>query len=126
MIPAHKFVLAISSPVFYAMFYGQLAEKKDSIEISDCEYEGLLELLRFMYSDETNLTPGNVMQLMYLAKKYMLPSLADKCVFYLQENLHASNAFHVLPAAQKCEEKDLLDHCWKVIEKETDELSCKI
>ena len=122
MIPAHKFVLAISSPVFYAMFYGQLAEKKDSIEISDCEYEGLLELLRFMYSDETNLTPGNVMQLMYLAKKYtVLPSLADKCFFYLQENLHASNAFHVLPAAQKYEEKDLLDHCWKVIEKETDE-----
>ena len=42
-IPAHKFVLAISSPVFYAMFYGELAEKKDSIAISDCEYESLLE-----------------------------------------------------------------------------------
>ena len=27
-IPAHKFVLAISSPVFYAMFYGEMAETK--------------------------------------------------------------------------------------------------
>ena len=26
VIPDHKFVLAISSPVFYAMFYGQVAE----------------------------------------------------------------------------------------------------
>ena len=25
-IPAHKFVLAISSPVFFAMFHGQMAE----------------------------------------------------------------------------------------------------
>ena len=56
---------------------------------------------------------------MYLAKKYMLPSLADKCSVYLQENLDASNVFHVLPDAQKYEEKDLLDHCWEVIETET-------
>ena len=26
IIPAHKFVLAISSPVFYAMFYGQMTD----------------------------------------------------------------------------------------------------
>ena len=120
-IPAHKLVLVISSPVFYAMFYGELAETKDSVEISDCEYESLLELFRFIYSDEANLTPDNVMQLMYLAKKYMLPSLADKCSAYLQENLDASNVFIVLPDAQKYEEKDLLDRRWKVIEKKTEE-----
>ena len=120
-ISAHKFVLAISSPVFYAMFYGELAETKDFVEISDCEYESLLELFRFIYSDEANLTPDNVMQLMYLARKYMLPSLADKCSAYLQEHLDASNVFTVLPDVQKYEEKDLLDQCWKVIEKETEE-----
>ena len=120
-IPAHKFVLAISSPVFYAMFYGELAETKVSVEISDCEYESMLELFRFIYSNEANLTPDNVMQLMYLAKKYMLPSLADKCVAYLQENLNGSNVFTVLPDAQKYEEKELINLCWKVIEKETGE-----
>ena len=107
--------------MFHAMFYGELAETKDSVEISDCEYESLLELFRFIYSDEANLTPDNVMQLMYLAKKYMLPSLADKCSAYLQENLDGSNVLTVLPDVQKYEEKDLLDHCWKVIEKETEE-----
>jgi len=103
------------------MFYGELAETKESVEIFDCEYESLLEVLRFIYSDEANLNPDNVMQLMYLAKKYMLPSLADRCSSFLQENLDASNVFHVLPDAQKYEEKDLLGHCWKVIEKETEE-----
>jgi len=120
-IPAHKFLLAISSPVFYAMFYGELAEKKDSIDISDCDYKSLLELFRFVYSDEVNLNEDNVMQVLYLAKKYMLPSLADKCSEFLRENLDASNVFHVLPDAQKYEEKDLETHCWRVIDKETDE-----
>jgi len=121
-IPAHKFVLAISSPVFFAMFYGELAETNNSVETYDCEYESLLELFRFIYSDEANLNPDNVMQLMYLAKKYMLPSLVDECSAFLQKNLDPSNVFHVLPDAEKYEEKDLLDCCWKVIEKETEEV----
>lgn len=49
VIPAHKFVLYISSPVFEAMFYGELAKTKDSIELPDCAYESLLELSRYMY-----------------------------------------------------------------------------
>ena len=120
VIPAHKFMLAISSPVFYAMFYGQMAETTDSIELPDCEYESLLELFRYMYSDEVKLTGSNVMRVLYLAKKYMVPSLADKCTEYLRDNLEASNVFSVLPHAQKFEEKDLEDRCWKVIEKHTE------
>ena len=33
VIPAHKFVLLIGSPVFEVMFYGELAETRDSIEM---------------------------------------------------------------------------------------------
>ena len=72
VIPGHKFVLAISSPVFFAMFYGQMAETTDSIELPDCEYESLLELFRYLYSDEVKLSGSNVMQVLYLANKYMV------------------------------------------------------
>ena len=121
MIPAHKFVLSISSPVFEAMFYGELAETTDFIELPDCEYESLLELFRYMYSDEVILSGSNVMGVLYLAKKYMVPSLADKCTKYLQENLDPSNVFSILPSAQKYQEKNLVDQCWKVIDKQTEE-----
>ena len=121
VIPAHKFVLAISSPVFFAMFYGQMAETKDSIELPDCEYESLLEMFRYLYSDQVNLSGSNVMQVLYLANKYMVPSLAEKCTEYLRHSLQASNVFCILPHAQKFADKDLEDRCWKVIEKHTKE-----
>ena len=121
VIPAHKFVLAISSPVFYAMFYGQMAETTDSIELPDCEYESLLEMFRYLYSDKVNLSGSNVMQVLYSANKYMVPSLAEKCTDYLRHNLQASNVFCILPHAQKFEDKHLEGRCWKVIEEQTEE-----
>ena len=120
VISAHKFILAIGSPVFEAMFYGDLAETKDTIELPDCNYESLLELFRYIYSDEVNLSRSNVMGVLNLAKKYIVPSLADKCTGFVQENLDPSNVFSILPSAQKYEEKTLIDRCWKVIDAQTE------
>ena len=120
-IQAHKFVLAISSPGFYAMFYGEMAETSGTVQLPDCDYESLLELFRYLYSDDVKLSGSNVMQVLYLAKKYMVPSLADKCTKYLLKHLEASNVFSILPQAQKYEEKDLENQCWGVIEKHTQE-----
>ena len=119
VIPAHKFVLSISSPVFEAMFYGELAETKDSIELPDCEYESMLELFRFMYSDEVNLNGSNVMGVLHLAN--IVPSLADKCTDYLQDKLDVSNAFSILPNAHQFDKKRLVERCWKVIDKHREE-----
>ena len=118
-IPAHKFVLAISSPVFYAMFYGEMAETSGSVQLPDCDYESLLELFRYVYSDDVKLSGSNVMQVLYLAKKYMVPSLADKCTESLRKHLEASNVFSILPQAQKYEDKDLESRYWGVIESHT-------
>ena len=119
LITAHKFVLSIGSPVFEAMFYGELAETKDTIQLPDSDYESLLELFRYLYSDEVNLSGSNVLGVLYLAKKYIVPSLADKCKDYLQDKLDPSNVFTILPTAQKYEEKNLVDRCWKVIDRQT-------
>ena len=111
VIPAHKFVLSISSPVFYAMFFGKMAETADSIELPDCEYESVLEFFRYLYSDEVNLSGNNVMHVFYLATKYMVPLLAEKCNDYLRAHVEGSNVFSVLLHAQKFEVKDLEDQC---------------
>ena len=119
VISAHKFILSISSPVFYTMFNGELPETGDSVEVLDCEFETLLEFVRFLYSDEVTLTGSNVLQVLYLAKKYMVPSLADKCREFLEESLYPTDVFSVLPVAELHEDKKLLDHCWKLIDRQT-------
>ncbi|XP_022783946.1 BTB/POZ domain-containing protein 6-like [Stylophora pistillata] len=121
MIPAHKLILAISSPVFYAMFYGPMAETRSSFEFPDYEYESLLEFFRFLYHDEVNLSESNVLQVLHLAKQYMVPSLVNKCTKYLRDIVDISNVFVVLIPAQTYEEKDLEDKCWKVIEMQADQ-----
>ena len=120
-IPAHKFVLSSCSPVFFAMFCGELAERSDSVDLPDCEYEGVLEMLRYMYSGKAEINEDNVMQVLYVAKKYILPSLADECVRFLQKNLNAGNVFCVLSYALQFDEKILVDQCWEVIDRETEE-----
>ena len=45
-IPAHKFILATGSPVFYAMFYGRLAGCKEEFTIPDVEPQAFLNLLQ--------------------------------------------------------------------------------
>ena len=50
-IPAHKYVLSTSSTVFYAMFFGGLAEPRDVIDVPDVEPQAFLAMLRYMERD---------------------------------------------------------------------------
>ena len=120
-ISAHRFVLSVRSPVFFAMFCGKMADKSDSIDLPDCEYEGVLEMLRYMYSEEVKLNESNVVQVLYVAKKYMLPTLADKCIEFLHRHVDPANVFCVLSHAQQYDEKSLVNRCWEVIDRRTEE-----
>jgi hypothetical protein len=114
-IPVHKYVLAISSPVFEAMFYGKLAETQPTIELTDCTKDGLQELLRYVYSDEVNLTGRNVMEILYLSEKYMMPFLVHKSREYLEKKLGPEDVFGVLPQVQKLGDEKLKIHCWNIV-----------
>lgn len=118
-IPAHKYVMAISSPVFYAMFYGRMAEQGNDIKIGDCEANSFLELLRYIYYDEAQIDPSNVFGILYLAKKYIMPFLAEKCVDFLEENIDHQNTFTLLAQARYFCEPKLEEKCWEIIDRET-------
>lgn len=115
-IPAHKYVLATGSSVFYAMFFGGLAEEKTEIEIPDVEPSAFLTLLRYLYSDDISLKADNVLATLYAAKKYLIPHLARACVSYLETSLTARNACILLSQSRLFEEPDLMQRCWEVID----------
>ena len=120
-VPVHKFVLAISSPVFYSMFYGQLHETNAEVELPDTESKNLLEFLRFVYSDDVNLTSSNVLGVMYLAKKYIVPPLLKKCACFLEEQINEENVFETLMEARKFDQHELEERCMNIVEISTEQ-----
>jgi len=116
VIPAHKYVLATGSSVFYAMFYGGLAECKEEIEVPDVEPSAFLTMLKYLYCDEIQLEADTVLATLYVAKKYIVPHLARACVNYLETSLTAKNACLLLSQSRLFEEPELMQRCWEVID----------
>ena len=116
---AHKYVLGTSSAVFNAMFYGGLAVKDSIVHLPDTNEESLEQFLRFLYTEECTLTADNVVAIMYLAQKYIIPLLNEKCVNFLLQNLNPENVLDVLEQATRFDEKELEKQCWKIIESRT-------
>ena len=116
---AHKYVLATSSAVFYAMFYGDLAEEESTICLTDAEEESFEEFLRFLYTDDCKITAENAIGVMYLAKKYLISSLAENCCMVLEASIRPENVFAVLEQVIQFDEKDLETKCWLIVSRKT-------
>ena len=119
ILPAHKYVLATASPVFFAMLYGELAENSEMIEVKDCDPESFVEFLRFVYCDDANLNSITVLGVLYLAKKYIIPVLVKECILYLMENITIDNVLEVLHCARCFSEDKLERHCWSLVSRRT-------
>ncbi|XP_005657722.1 BTB/POZ domain-containing protein 3 isoform X1 [Phacochoerus africanus] len=115
-LPGHKYVLAVGSSVFHAMFYGELAEDKDEIRIPDVDPAAFLAMLKYIYCDEIDLAADTVLATLYAAKKYIVPHLARACVNFLETSLSAKNACVLLSQSCLFEEPDLTQRCWEVID----------
>uniref|UniRef100_A0A3Q3E1K5 BTB domain containing 6 n=1 Tax=Labrus bergylta TaxID=56723 RepID=A0A3Q3E1K5_9LABR len=123
-VPAHKYVLAVGSSVFCAMFYGDLAEEESEIHIPDVEPAAFLILLKYMYSDEIDLEADTVLATLYAAKKYIVPALAKACVTFLETSLEAKNACVLLSQSRLFEEPELTQRCWEVIDAQAELALC--
>ncbi|KAK9534157.1 hypothetical protein VZT92_009223 [Zoarces viviparus] len=123
-VPAHKYVLAVGSSVFCAMFYSDLAEEESEIHIPDVEPAAFLILLKYMYSDEIDLEADTVLATLYAAKKYIVPALAKACVTFLETSLEAKNACVLLSQSRLFEEPELTQRCWEVIDAQAELALC--
>lgn len=117
----HKLFLAMSSPVFEAMFFGGMAERNEPIPILDVQPESFKALLDYVYADKVELaTFDQACELCYAAKKYMLPDLVDKCTEYLWSNLFARNACKAYEFAKLFEEPVIMEKSLEIILNETE------
>ena len=115
-IHTHKYMLAISSPVFHAKFYGSSQAKNDEVYLSDCSYDVFSEFLRFLYYDEVEINIETALGLLSLAKEYVIPLLATKASLFLKGEVSPANVFETLYQARKFNEKRLERRCWDIID----------
>ena len=118
-VPAHKLVLAISSPVFEAMFYGELAEKRREIELPDTEQTDTSS----GPSDQSSLLHGNSVD---KKKELELPDTQSRFLLeflrflYCEEvSFTAESVFGILHLTQKYVVPLLADRCWSFIDENT-------
>ena len=85
----HRVLLAMTSPVFEALFYGDAADKSKVIRIPDLAPVGFENLLRYAYTDSLNLVSvEDAMLTAYAAKKYLLPHLLRECLKKNNKNVY--------------------------------------
>ena len=121
----HRVLLAMTSPVFEAMFYGDLSDKSTSggnkvIRIPDLAPIGFENLLRYAYTDSLNLSSvEDAMLTAYAAKKYLLPHLLKECTAFVEKNVSPSSACSVLEFASLLHSSALLFQAIQVIDRQT-------
>lgn len=91
-VPAHKTILASSSPVFRAMFFGLLAEQK-LVEIVDASAAEFQEFLQLFYLSSVTLTIKCMDAVIRLADKYDVSDGLIACFENLEDQLTDENAF---------------------------------
>lgn len=115
-IPGHKLILAMASPVFEAMFYGELAEKDEPIAILDIRPDAFNALLVYIYTDEIKVdTVDKACELCYAAKKYMLPQVVETCTRFIFKDLRPGNVCRAYEFARLFEEPRLMKNCMTII-----------
>lgn len=109
-LPAHKGVLSASSPVFNAMFNGDLKEKGD-VDIEDASPVVFEKFLHFFYGKPMQLSMENVADVLKLADKYDVEDCLSICVDFLKENSTIDDAVWTLHLALQFQLKDFEMHC---------------
>lgn len=122
-LEAHKLFLAMSSPVFEAMFFGGIPEKNDVIPIRDVQPEAFKAMLEYIYTDRVSLSSIELAyEICYCAKKYMIPSLVEKCKMYLLFYISPTKACRAYECAKLFEEPGLMTKSLQIICDKTKEV----
>jgi len=99
VFPAHRIILAESSPVFSTMLDVGMSESRDGvIKVHGFGVETVEEFLRFLYTGSSNsLADENydgdaVMELLKIAHQYLVAPLLERCTQVLAQKMNKENA----------------------------------
>ncbi|TRY71737.1 hypothetical protein TCAL_08154 [Tigriopus californicus] len=115
---AHRFLLALRSPVFETMFFGSLVEQSNEIVVPDVTPAAFKAMLLYIYTEKVSFQDiVNVWHLWYAARKYMLEGLEDICRRHLKMRLNPKNVLDTYLYAENYGDTQMLYECLKLIDR---------
>lgn len=126
VIPAHRFILASASPVFYVQLFescnlgSETSSKMWQMQVMDdgleshfqnppqasvnhplhvevkFEYPVFYQFVRFLYTNEVFITLANVVALMFMSDDFKVPSLSERCFKFLRSELSPVTLLKIL------------------------------
>ncbi|KAH7693546.1 BTB/POZ domain-containing protein 6, partial [Aphelenchoides avenae] len=107
--------MSTASDPFREMFFGDFNRER-AVHIPDASPDGFRELLRFVYTDEAELTDDSLESVLSLADKYLVTDLFNRCV----QHVTPANVCRFLPLAELY--ANLSKHCWSAALNNGDEV----
>ena len=127
---AHKTVLMARSSVMFALLNNKEpgtgtntpTTSLTEITVTDVDPGSLREMLRYMYTDKSNITPDNVMYIAATASSYNLLGLQKLVAEFLQKDLSNETVFNILKHAVHFSYDDLIQKCVEMIAQDASSL----
>ena len=108
---AHKYVLAISSPVFNEMFYSDTEKSIKTIHIPNQDGETLAAFFSFIYKEECPKDFEKDLDVLHLLKKYEIRSFDSTCSDSFQQTTELQKACKLLDELLEMKAEALADVC---------------
>lgn len=86
-IEAHKFLLALRSPVFNLMFYSPISSKTDCFHEPEVDPDAFRSVLEYIYTDEIVEDLNSFSSIYRVADRFLVTSLCERLLAYLNSIL---------------------------------------
>ena len=108
---AHKYVLAISSPVYNEMFYSDTEKSIKTMHIPNQDGETLTGFFSFIYKEESPKDFEKDLEVLYLIKQYKIRSFDSTCSDSFQQTTELQKACKLLDELLEMKAEALADVC---------------